>query len=158
MWVVNPGKEEKANTYTYYRRVKEKSTSGGHYHRILLFSFCSKINIDQASFLFCVIKSYASNTVFFHIFPNARYNGIFIIGYLFDIVNPDPVEDYMNGVPIIVPNEQSILMLPMNCSPIPMHNDLEANKLKGFFIQHSKIQVGHILLPDTKCNGKLYYR
>ena len=31
----------------------------------------------------------------------------------------------MNGVPIIVSDEQSILMLPMNHSPIPMQNDLE---------------------------------
>ena len=40
------------------------------------------------------------------------------------IVNPDPIEDYMNGVPIIVSDEQEILMLPMNHSPILMCNDL----------------------------------
>ena len=49
----------------------------------------------------------------------------FSIGSLIATVNPDPIEDYMNGVPIIISNEQSILMLPMNRSPIPMCNNLE---------------------------------
>ena len=30
----------------------------------------------------------------------------FIIGTIIDNINPDPIEDYMNGVPIIVSNEQ----------------------------------------------------
>ena len=45
-------------------------------------------------------------------------------------------------------------MLPINHSPIPMHSNLEAKKSKGFVIQHSRIQVGRILLLDTKCSGK----
>ena len=52
----------------------------------------------------------------------------FCIGSLITIVNPDPSEDYMNGVPIIFLNEQSIIMLPINHSPIPMRNDLEENE------------------------------
>ena len=45
-------------------------------------------------------------------------------------------------------------MLPINHSPIPMRNDLEANKSEGFVIQHSRIQVGSILFLDTKYSGK----
>ena len=60
----------------------------------------------------------------------------------------------MDGVPIIVSDEQLILMSPINHSPIPMVNDLEANKSKCFVIQYSRIQVGHILFLDTKCSGK----
>ena len=58
-------------------------------------------------------------------FINDRDNVIFSIGYLIAIVNPDPIEEYMNGAPSIVLTEQSILMVPMNHSPIPMHNDLK---------------------------------
>ena len=43
----------------------------------------------------------------------------------------------------------------MNHSPIPMRNDLKSHKLKGFVIQHSRIQVGSILFIDTKRSGKL---
>ena len=86
---------------------------------------------------------------------NAIDNGVFSISSLIAIVNPDPIEDYMNSVPIIVSNKQYILILPMNHSPVTMHNDLEENKLKGFVIQHIRIQVGRILLLDTKCSGKL---
>ena len=114
MWIVTPGKEEKSNTYTYYKRAKEQSTSGGHYHQILFFRFCSETNTDQSNRLFCVIQSYASNTVFFIIFINARDNGVFSIGSIIAIVDLDPIEDYMNDVPIIVLNKQSILVLPMN--------------------------------------------
>ena len=45
-------------------------------------------------------------------------------------------------------------MLPMNHSPIPMRNDLEANESKGFAIQHRRIRVGCILLLDTEFSEK----
>ena len=40
---------------------------------------------------------------------------------------------------------------------IPMRNNLEANKSKGFAIQHSRIQVGRILFLGTQCSWKLCY-
>ena len=40
--IVSPWKEEKSNTYTYYKRAKDLSTSGGHYHRIIFFHFFLK--------------------------------------------------------------------------------------------------------------------
>ena len=54
----------------------------------------------------------------------------------------------MNGVPIIFPNEKSILMLPMNYSPIPMSNDLEAKELKGFSSNtvESRMDVSYYLI------------
>ena len=90
----------------------------------LLLLFFSETNTDQANRLFCVIQSSTSNNVLFNRFINARDNGVFSIGYLIDIVNPDTIEDYMSGVPIIVSNEKSILMIPMNHSLITMHNNL----------------------------------
>ena len=157
MVIVTHKKEEKENTYTYYKRAKELSTPGGNHHQILFFRFFSGTNTYQENRLFCVIQSSTSDTVFFPVFLNDIENGVFRTGFLIVIVNPDPIEDYINCVPIIVSNEQSILMLPMNQSPIPMQNDLKANTLKGFFIQHSRIQVGRILFLDTKSSEKLYY-
>ena len=43
-----------------------------------------------------------SNTVIFNRFINAIDNGVFGIGSPIAIVDPDPFEHYMNGVPIIV--------------------------------------------------------
>ena len=63
IWIVTPGKEEKSNTYTYYERAKEKLTSGGHYHQILFFRFCSETNTGQENRLFGVIQSSKSNNV-----------------------------------------------------------------------------------------------
>ena len=120
MWIVTPGKEEESNTYAYYKFAKEQSTSGGHHLQIIFFCFCSETNADQENCLFGVIQSSTSNTVFFNIFINARDNGVFSIGSLIAVFNPDPIEDYMNGVPIIFSNEQSILVLKMNHSPIHM--------------------------------------
>ena len=58
----------------------------------------------------------------------------------------------MNGVPIIVSNEQSILMLPMNCSQIPMFNNLESNESKGCVIVSNEqtilvIPMNHSQIP-----------
>ena len=92
MLTVTPRKGKK-NTYTYYKRAKEQSTSGGHYHQIIFLRFCFETNTEQENCLFCVIQSSLSNTVFLNKFVNARYNGVFSIGYLNAIVNPDPIED-----------------------------------------------------------------
>ena len=106
MWIFTPGKEEKSNTYTYYKRAKEQLNSGGHYYTIIFFRFFSETNTDKENRLFCVIQSSTSNTVFFNIFINVRDIVFLIIGSIIDNINPDPIEDYMNGVPIIVSNEQ----------------------------------------------------
>ena len=55
IWIADPGKEEKSNTYTYYKHAKEQSTSGGHYQQIIFFRFFSETNTDQENCLFCVI-------------------------------------------------------------------------------------------------------
>ena len=91
------------------------------------------MNTDQANHLFCVVQSSTSNTFFFNRFTNTRDNVVFSIVCLISVVNPDPIEDFINGVPVIASNEQDILMRPTIHSPIPMHNDLEANESKGFF-------------------------
>ena len=98
----------------YYKCAKEQSTSGGHYHRIIFLRFCSETNTDQTNRPFCAIQSSTSNIFPVKIFLNYIGNGVFSIGSLSAIVNPDPIEDYINVVPIIVSNKQSILMLPMN--------------------------------------------
>ena len=106
VWIVTPGKEEKLNTYMYYKRAKEQSTSVNYYHQIIFFRFCSETNTDQQNFLFCVIQSYKSNNFVSNWFINDRYYGFFSIASLIDIVNPGPIEGYMNGVPITIFNEQ----------------------------------------------------
>ena len=83
--------------------------------------------------MFCVLQSYKSNTVFFIIFLNARYNGVLSIGSLIAVFNTNTIEDYMNGVHIIVLNEQSILVLPMNHSPIHMCNTFRGKLIERYF-------------------------
>ena len=68
MCIITPRKEEKPNTYTYYKRAKEQLTSCGHYHQIIVFGFCSETNTYQENSLFCVIQSSTSNTILFDIF------------------------------------------------------------------------------------------
>ena len=90
MWIVTPGKKEKSNTYTYYKRAKEQSTSGGHYHRIVFFF--PETNTEQANRLFCVVQSSTSNTVFSNRSPNARDSGVFVIGYIIAIITLIPLK------------------------------------------------------------------
>ena len=104
VWFVTPRKDEKSNTYTYYKRAKVQLTYGVHYHQILLFRFLSEINTDQANCLLCIVQSSTSNTGFFNSCPNSRDNRVFSIGYIIYVVDPDPIEEYINCVPIIVSN------------------------------------------------------
>ena len=119
--------EEKSDTYTYYKRSKGQITSGSNYHQIIFSLFCSETNTNQSNCLSCVIQRSTSNTVLFNNFLNARDNRVFIIDSMIVVVNPDPIEGYMIGVPIIVSNKLYILMLPIIHSEIPMCDDLESN-------------------------------
>ena len=56
----------------------------------------------------------------------------------------------MNGVPIIFLNEQSIIMLQINQSPIPIRNDLESNETKDFSSNtvESRLEVSYSLIQN----------
>ena len=120
----------------------------------IFFCLCYKTNADQENRLFCVNQSSTSNNVLFNIFINDIYNGIFSIGSLIYFVNPDTIEDYMNGVLIIVSNEQLILMILMNHLPITICNNFEANKPKGFSSNkvESRLDVSYFLIQNTVGN------
>jgi hypothetical protein len=155
LWIVTPGREENSSTFSYYKRSKQQKSSGCSYNRILFFRFCSEKTTDQADRIFCVVLSSRTNMFFFHRFPNARDNGICSIGSFIAIVNPDPIEDYMSGIPMITSNEQSILVSPPIAQmPVPMRDDLGANESKGFAITNSRISVGRTVFLDTLCSGK----
>ena len=155
MWIVTPGKDENSSTYSYYKRSQAKNTSGCLYNRILFFRFVSEKNSSQNNRLFCVVHlNMKINHHFFDRFANERDNGLFTIGSLIAIVNPDPIEDYMNGTPMIVSYEKSILLKPMLHLPVPMCSDLEANESKAFVIPRSTISVGRIIFLDSMCSGK----
>jgi hypothetical protein len=155
MWIVTPGKDENSSTYSYYKRAQAKNTSGCQYNRILFFRFCSETNSNQNNRLFCVVHTNTKkNHQFFDRFANERDNGLCTIGSLIAIVNPDPIEDYMNGTPMIVTNEKAILLQPFVHPSIPMCTDLDANESKAFVITQSTIAVGRIVFLDSACSGK----
>ena len=134
--------------------MKEQSTPGGNYHWIIFCSFCSETNKYQENCMFFVIQSSTSNNVFFKRFINTRDNGVSSIGYLITIVNPDTIEEYMNDVPIFY-NEQWILMIPMNNSPIPIRNDSKKNNLNvvSFKKEESRLDVSHYLVQNSVENS-----
>ena len=61
----------------------------------------------------------------------------------------------MNCVPIIVSNEQAIFVLPMNHSPIPVCNDLKANKSKKLLSNtvESRLDVSCSLIQNSVGNS-----
>mmetsp|Transcript_22253 Transcript_22253/g.27288 ORF Transcript_22253/g.27288 Transcript_22253/m.27288 type:complete len:441 (+) Transcript_22253:151-1473(+) len=155
MWIVTPGIDQSSSTYSYYKRSQAKNTTGCSYNRILFFRFVSETNSSQNNRLFCVVhQKMQKNNVFFDRTPNARDNGFVTIGTLIAIVNPEPIEDYMNGTPMIVSHEKAILLNPMIHKEIPMCSDLAANETKAFVITDSSIEITHVVFLDSKCSGK----
>jgi len=96
------------------------------HNHIIFFRFYSETSSDQMNRIFCVVQIAKTNTVFFNWFPNARDNGMFSIGSIVAIVNPDSIEDCMNDVPMIVSNEQAILLRPILHRTVPVKNHLVA--------------------------------
>lgn len=155
MWIVTPGKDESSSTYSYYKRSQAKNTTGCLYNRILFFRFVSEKSSSQNNRLFCVVHlNMKKNHVFFDRFANERDNGFFSIGSMVSIVNPDPIEDYMNGTPMITSNEKAILLQPMVHVPVSISSDLEALESKAFVINRSIVSVGRTVFLDSPCSGK----
>ena len=55
-------------------------------------SFFPETNTYQSNHLFFDIQNSTSNAVLFNIFINARDNGVFSIGSILSIVNPDLIK------------------------------------------------------------------
>ena len=104
------GQEEKWKTCTYYKLLKGQSTSvgSGHYNRILFLKSISEKKIEHCNRLFCVIQNSTSNLYFFNRFSIEMDDGLCSTGSNIGIVNPDPIKNYMNGIPIISSDEQAI--------------------------------------------------
>ena len=108
---------------------------------------------DQLNRIFCVMQNSTTNQHFFNRLSVARDNGQCTIGSLIAIVNPDPIENYMRGIPMITSSEQSMLLRPTFHSSIPLQNDLQANETKAFVLHKVELTIRRLLFKDTKCSG-----
>ena len=103
---------------------------------MLFFRFVSEKQTDQLNRIFCVMQNSTTNQHFFNRLSVARDNGQCTIGSLIAIVNPDPIENYMRGIPMI--------------TSIPLQNDLQANETKAFVLHKVELTIRRLLFKDKK--------
>ena len=151
--VITPCREQ--GTFTYQKRYRSQTTNGStQYDRILMFRFVSETDNDFSNRLFYVMQNSTTNVTFFDRNTNFRDNGVCTISTLFAIVNPDPIENYMQGIPMITTKERAIILQPMVHRPIAMPNDIGGNEMKAFVVSASEISIGRIVFIDTPCSGR----
>ena len=139
MWISTPGIEEKQQKVQWYKKNSKTNASSCSYNRMLFFRFVSEKQTDQLNRIFCVMQNSTTNQHFFNRLSVARDNGQCTIGSLIAIVNPDPIENYMRGIPMI--------------TSIPLQNDLQANETKAFVLHKVELTIRRLLFKDTKCSG-----
>ena len=151
--IITPCREQ--GTFMYQRRYKSQTTNGSNqYDRIMMFRFVSETPSDFISRLFYVMQNSSTNVNFFDRNTNFRDNGICTIGTLFGIVNPDPIENYMQGIPMITTKERAIILQPFVHRPVPMSNDIGGNEMKAFVVTGTDISISRIVFIDTPCSGR----
>ena len=151
--IITPCREQ--GTFMYQRRYKSQTTNGStQYDRIMMFRFVSETPNDFTNRLFYVMQNNTTNVNFFDRNTNFRDNGVCTIGTLFAIVNPDPIENYMQGIPMITTKERAIILQPFVHRPVAMSNDIGGNEMKAFVVTGTDISIGRIVCIDTPCSGR----
>ena len=118
-----------------------------------MFRVVSKENPETSNRMFHMIQNSTTNKEIFDRNAVFRDNGVISIGTVLIIVNPDPIENYMNGIPAITTKERVIVAKPMNHPNIPLSNNLEGNDSKAFVYNEAKISLERVTFVDSKCSG-----
>ncbi len=157
LWIVTPSKDESSRTYSYSNKRFSKTnlSSGGLYNRILFFRECSEQGSSEDNRIFCMVQlNNVKNTALFNRFPTERDNGMFTIGSLIGVVNPEPIDEYMIDIPMIVSHDKAILLKPFPIrSSIPLLK-LKANETKAFVYCGSDIICRFVTFMDSPCSGR----
>ena len=150
--IITPSKEQaQANVM---KRFKNQSSSNPMaYRTIYMFRVVSKENAETSNRMFHMIQNSTTNKEIFDRNAVFRDNGVISIGTVLIIVNPDPIENYMNGIPAITTKERVIVAKPMNHPNIPLSNNLEGNDSKAFVYNEAKISLERVTFVDSKCSG-----
>ena len=150
--IITPSKElSQANIM---RRLKNQTSSSTPtvYRSIYLFLAVSERSPNQNR-LFYMIMNSTNNTHLFERNTNFRDNGVISIGTLMLIVNPDPVENFLKGVPIITTKERAVVLQPMQLPEIPLKNSLDGNDSRGFAYNNAEITLEKTSFVESKCSG-----
>jgi hypothetical protein len=96
------------------RKYKNQTTSNTAtaYRSIFLFLNVSEKQQGQNRLFYMIMNSTSNKDLFEHN-SNFRDNGVITIGTLMLIVNPDPVENFLNKIPIVTTKERAVVFKPI---------------------------------------------
>ena len=151
--VIMPGRDQ--NNFSYQRKYKTATTSSTmKYHRIFMFCVVSEQgDASESRQIFYMMQNATTNTELFNRNTNFRDNGIITIGTILMIVNPNPVERFMQNIPMLTTNERAIAIQPINHPTALMNNDLDGNDCKAFVINNALLNCTRLVFTDSKCSG-----
>ena len=152
--IITPSKElSQANVMRRYKPQSTTSNTATTYRSIYLFLNVSENHDSDQNSLFYMIMNSTSNTHLFERNTNFRDNGIISIGTLLLIVNPDPVENFLNGIPILSTMERAVVLNPRTLTQVPLSNNIEGNESRGFIYNNAEITLEKTSFIETKCSG-----
>ena len=152
--IITPSKElSQANVMRRYKPQSTTTNTSTIYRSIYLFLNVSENHDSDQNSLFYMIMNSTTNTHLFERNTNFRDNGTISIGTLLMIVNPDPVENFMNGIPILSTKERAVVLNSRTFTQVPLSNNIEGNESRGFIYNNAEITLEKTSFIETKCSG-----
>eukprot|EP00957_Ditylum_brightwellii_P006239 472971-Ditylum_brightwellii.AAC.1 len=80
--------------------------------------------------IFVVMKNAFTTDNLFSQFPNTHDKGGFTVGSIIISINPKPIKNFINSMPMFELQNEAILVHPVALPSVHYCNDLDANEMK----------------------------
>ena len=129
------------------------------YTRIYLCRVFSDRNPQENSKLFYILQKRntsggSTHADIWNRNPDFRDNGTITVGSFVRIVNPAPIERFMQTIPLVCTDMRAVaLRKPSLYNAIPINNNLDGNQAKAFVYNHSELQINRFSVLTSNCTG-----
>lgn len=124
------------------------------YHRIYLCRVFSDRFERHNSKLFYLLQNKTINTRLWELNPEFRDNGTIAVGTFIRIANPDPVEKFMQGIPMVTTNLAAYpLKDPRVYDSIPINRNLPANAAMCAVFNGCRVNINSFAVVSWMCAG-----
>lgn len=138
----------------YQRRHRAQNTAANaNYTRILMCRVVAETNTQHDGKVFYVLQNSKENKTILDRNPALRDNGSLTIGSCMAIVNPDPIDKFLQNIPMISSSERVVILRQRRLEAIPYPTELDGNEIKAFLIHGSRLTVTRVHFEEAICSG-----
>lgn len=152
--IITPRQNRFAQVMYRMRRGQGNRNENQTYNRIYLCRVFSDVDTRENSRLFYILQSGNENHDIWNRNPEHRDNGTIRVGSFIRVVNPEPINRFMQGIPMITTDTRVYALdIHPSMNSIPINNNIDGNQALAFCYNARIIRINHLSILHTGCTG-----